>query len=768
MSETIKKLTLEEKARLVGGETFFATVDMSQHDIPKLQFLDGGPGLNFEQLFGEFRSRVRVYGLDDSVEATGRMMQKMTTDFYNPEVLSEAEMELRDWLMKKLGELTGGEPFAPGCFPAGILLGATWSPEAVYDVADALGKEGAAYGISLLLGTPNVNLMRDPRNGRLFESFSEDPYLMTQLAPQMVKGVQDNGVAANVKHFAANNQESFRVGVSETISSRALEEMYFPAFHACVDAGVATVMSAYNSINGVPCTENYWLLTEKLREEWGFDGMVVSDWGAVYHPAEAIAAGNDLAMPGPVDPQPVIDAVESGRLPLETLEKAVERVLRFTEKWKRPEVNPKPDIALSDKAAYNAVIEGAVMLKNSSGIFPLSGKTALFGEGAKQFFDCGTGSAGITTDRTGCLIDELSRTMGAENVVYGEITDDTDNVLIVVRQIGMEGNDRRSIMLPEDERQMLIDTIGKAKAAGKKTGVILNVCGPVDCREFIDDTDGMFCVFLPGMGGAAALADLLAGNANPSGRLPVTFPLCIEDTPTYLNFPGDGKHVIYGEDIFVGYRYYDKKHAKTLFPFGYGLSYTTFGYSGIRVSAESFTDEVTVYVDVTNTGDRAGKTVVSLYVSDVVSTIRKPEKELRGFRKIELQPGETQTVSFTVTKKMLASYDADLGCWESDEGYYDFIIANSAEEIIDTVRVYGDWRSAYSFTADTPIKALFEDERVRPLLFAAFEELSLDIGAIYDNYEYNSFKPFSVVLREAGAESIPDSFTAALSEIRRD
>lgn len=767
MADLVTKMTTEEKAKVVNGETFFGTVTMPEYGIKKLQFLDGGTGLNFEQLFGEFCSRERVLNGNEDSMFGSRKLQKVIEYYYEPEKLNEEEKELHGWITEKLKEQARTELFAPGCFPAGILLGCTWNPETVYIVGAALGKEADAYGISLLLGTPNVNMMRDPLNGRLFESLGEDPYLMTQLAPAMVKGVQDNKVAANVKHFAANNQETFRVGVNEIISKRALEEIYFPAFHACVDAGVATVMSAYNSINGYPCTENKWLLTDLLREEWGFDGMVVSDWGAVYHPVEALNAGNDLAMPGPIDGAPIVKGVKEGKLPIEVLDRAAGRVLEFIRKWENKTEHTEVDLAMSDKAAYDAVVEGAVLLKNENDIFPLKGKVAMFGEGAKQFFDCGTGSAGITTNRTGNLTEELKKNMGSDSVYLGEMANDADTVLIVVRQIGMEGNDRKNLFLPKEEQDMLLQNIVCAKTMNKKIGVILNVCGPIDCREFIDDIDGLFCVFLPGMQGAKGLADLMTGKKNPCGKLNVTFPLCYEDTPTYINFPGDGKQALYGEDIFVGYRYYDKKKVPVLFPFGFGLSYTKFSFANMQVSSENFTDKVTVSVDVSNVGNVTGKELVTLYVHDVYSTIRKPYKELKGFQKVELLPGETKTVSFEVTKEMLQSFDMDLDRWEAEEGEFDFIIATDVTNEVAKKRVYGDWKSAYSYCLDRPIMELYEDDRIRPILFEIFETYGLDEGGIYDTYQYNSYKPFSQLLKESKVEKVDPCFDEKIAAFRR-
>ncbi len=778
--EKVKRMTLAEKAALVNGDTPFGTKALSRHGLEKLLFLDGGTGMNFEQLFGEFAARDEMNQKTVGGMTENSGLRHVIEDYYHVDKLTKEEQVLRERMAECLRELTGDEQ-PPGCFPSGILLGSTWCKETVYHVGQALGMEALHFGVNLLLGSPYVNLMRDPLNGRLFESYSEDPCLMSCLAPELVKGVQEYGVAANVKHFAANNQETYRVGVDEMISRRALEELYFPAFKACVEAGAATVMSAYNSINGIPCTENHWLLTEKLRDEWGFEGLVVSDWGAVYHPAAAVEAGNDIAMPGPLPAQPIIEAVEQGTLSEEALDTSVKRILDFYEHWgpeTQADKRKKYTLSDTDRAAFEAVREGAVLLKNENAIFPLQGSVSLFGQGALGFYDCGTGSAGITTSRTTSLLEELKKCMGEQLVTYEEDEGCGDTYLVVARQLGMEGNDRKSLALPEEELINIHETIRKAKKSGKKVGVILNVCGPVDCRSFIDDIDGLFCVFLPGMQGAKALARLLVGEDNPSGRLTVTFPYRYEDTPTYLNFPGDGKHAIYGEDIFVGYRYYDTKDIPVLFPFGYGLSYTTFECSNVQTSADRFTEELYVTADVTNTGNVAGKEVVSLYVHDEISTLRKPVLELKAFEKVYIEPGETVKVQFHITRQMLASFDMDLGSFEAEEGYYDFCVLTAqtdrrelcsclremkktdyTQTSVEGVswpscvkRVYGSWKSAYTYSLDTGIKELYEGDSLRPLLFELFKALGLDEGIIYSNYQYTSYKTLRTVLLEAGVE----------------
>ena len=761
MEMNIKLLSTEEKVNLVKGVSFFRMAKIPSQGFEGLFCLDGGTGLNFEQMFGDFccvdEEKKKYFG--------SRTLQNVIAYYYAPEKLNEEEAELHAWITEELKKKCNIEFFSPGCFPTGLLMGATWNPEVVYRMAAALGKEAAAYGVDLLLGTPFVNMARDPLAGRLFEGYGEDPYHMTVLAPEMVRGVQEQGVAANVKHFAANNQESFRVGLNETISKRALYEIYLPAFRACVEAGVATVMSAYNQINGVPCTESKWLLQELLRGDWGFDGTVISDWGAVAHLDKAVAAGNDLAMPGPIDGTPLYEALEKGLLTEEELTAAAERVLQLIKTCK--DLKEKAALAnadagmegkeltagelmkMSDEAAYRAAVEGIVLLKNEKDIFPLKGDVALFGEGAKAFFDCGTGSAGITTDRTGSLIKELQKRKGEDHVTFEEVTDRTEVLLVVVRKQGMEGNDHTDMFLPKEEREKLKEVLSLAKKLGKKAGVILNVCGPVDCSDFADIADGIFLVYLPGMQGARAAAALICGEENPSGRLTVTFPRRYEDTPTYLNFPGDGYHTVYGENIFVGYRYYDTKKMPVQYPFGHGLSYTIFTYGPVHTDKEKFSDEITVTVEVTNSGSVKGKEVVMLFVKDEAGCIRKPEKELKGFQKIELNPGESRDVCFRITKDMLASFDMDLDRWEAEEGYYQMIIARSATDIVGKKRVYGAWKSAYSYSVDTPMKVLYQNGQTHEIIVDLFKDYGLDIGCPEDIYEYTSHMPLRTAIDRA-------------------
>ncbi|NLG03186.1 MAG: hypothetical protein GX567_05085, partial [Clostridia bacterium] len=630
--ELCSRMSLEEKTRLVNGASFFGMADFEKLGIPRMQLLDGGTGINFEQLFGDM-AEIGNLKTDSTNGMVGSTVLMHVIEYYfEPEKLNTQEQEVYYWIKERLEKNLNGVSYAPSCFPPGMLLGATWNPQVIYKVGEALGREANLYGIHILLGTPNVNIHRDPLNGRLFEGYSEDPCLVSKLAPALVKGVQKYGVAANIKHFAANNQETNRVGINEMISKRALEEIYLPGFAACVKEGKAqTVMSAYQKINGVACTENKFLLTEKLRDEWGFEGAVISDWGAVYHPVEALSAGNDLAMPGPIDFHLIKEAVEQERLSEKVLDEAVCRLLKVIhwveQNFVSVSSNQKAIEALyidTTKAAYEAAAEGIVMLRND-GVFPLKEgvKVAIVGSGANKLMECGSGSAGITTDRTSSLADTLIE--GEVSVSMEKILPDTEIIVCVCKVSGMEGNDRSDLYLLKEDRELL--TKIKQEKGNRKVTLILNTCGPVDLRAYGPEwVESMFAVFLPGMEGGHALGDILLGRRNPSGKLPLTFPNRYEDTPTFLNFPGDGYEVNYGEGIYVGYRYYDKKKVKTYFPFGFGLSYTDFSCSNIEM-----TGDLRFEVQLKNIGKIAGSQVVQLYIADPFSTLSKPVKELKAF-----------------------------------------------------------------------------------------------------------------------------------------
>lgn len=788
VQDIIKNMTLEEKAKLVNGATFFGSAAIERLGVPRMQLLDGGTGMNFEQLFGDF-THVDKYCEENLIGSSA--LVNVIDSYYEPEKLLDENKELYDWITEKLNarmdSTIGTTDYAPGCYPPGILLGATWNKDTVKKVGQALGLDACIFGVHMLLGTPNVNIHRDPLNGRLFEGYSEDPCLVSKLAPELVKGVQEYGVIANVKHFAANNQETNRVGIDETISSRSLEEIYLPGFKACVTEGdVKTVMSAYNKINGVPCTESSWLLKDKLRKEWGFDGFVVSDWGAVANPVKALLGGNELVMPGPHEWETLYNGVKDGTIPEEAIDTAVENILKVID-WLCE--NYKDDILeyvkanplyqdnqqaleqikkFTDEAAYESAAEGIVMLKNN-GAYPLSqGKNIILaGSGAKKLMECGAGSAGINTDRVGDLTKELKTYYGDDKVyVAGTTTEDVnklfadnnldkDNtaIIIVCTLGGMEGNDRKNLYLDEKDLELI-------NSCSYNKSIILNTCGPVDMSFDSDGIEAIWAMFLPGMGGAKAMADIIAGKTNPSGKLPITFPARYEDTPTYLNFPGEGWKVSYGEGIYVGYRYYDKKKVKPKYPFGYGLSYTTFtvGMSSVDTDKEfnptinslCMEDKMDIKVKVTNTGDIPGSEVIQLYISDSKSTLPKPIKELKDFAKVFVNPGETKEITFNLDKSYFSSYDSDLGQWVAEEGYYNIILASSSaeEDVWGTLKVYLDTKSPYSYSIESSIKVIYDNDKLRELTKKLWASYGIDVAMLDNDYQYTAHRKLSQVLAD--------------------
>ncbi len=784
----IKDMTLEEKAKLINGATFFGSAAIERLGIPRMQLLDGGTGMNFEQLFGDF-THIDKFGDEDLIGSSA--LVNVIDSYYEPDKLLDENKELHNWIAEKLkarmDSTIGTTDFAPGCYPPGILLGATWNKETVKKVGQALGIEACIFGVHLLLGTPNVNIHRDPLNGRLFEGYSEDPCVVSKLAPELVKGVQEYGVIANVKHFAANNQETNRVGIDENISTRALEEIYLPGFKACVtDGKVKTVMSAYNKINGVPCTESTWLLKDKLRRDWDFDGFVVSDWGAVSNPLYALLGGNELVMPGPHEWETVYNAVKVGTISEEALDTAVENILNVID-WlcenykndileyiKENPLHTDKDMSsqkpldqiksFTDEAAYEAAAEGIVMLKNN-GTYPLAkgNNIILAGTGANKLMECGAGSAGINTDRVGNLAKELKNIYGEDKVYVADvgvsvdhiITDkklnkDNTAVIVVCTLGGMEGNDRKSLSLSKEDLE-LINRCPYSKA------IILNNCGPVDMSFDDDSVEAIWSMFLPGMGGAKAMADIIAGNINPSGKLPITFPARYEDTPTFLNFPGEGWKVNYGEGIYVGYRYYDKKKVKPKYHFGYGLSYTTFDIQIEDVLCDEqktdidtyrFKDKVEVVIKVKNTGACAGSEVVQLYVKDEKSTLPKPIKELKNFAKVYLESGQTSDVRFVLDKSAFSSYDSDLGQWTCEEGYYNIIVATSSDEadFVGSVRLYLNAESPYSYSVNSSIRVLYDQAQLKEITTSLWKKYGLDVGMLDSQYQYSAHTKLSQVL----------------------
>lgn len=782
--ELLRVMSAEEKIDLIVGRTFFSSQSMEKYGIPAIRYLDGATGVNILQYAMEMlgiiqedlAAQPQILSEESNNESgAGALdfMRYLTGDEPLPENWPERKKYIARELRRRIDEIRpNGED--PGCFPPGMTLGATWEPEIVYQVGEAVAREAMAYSVDVLLGTPNTNIHRDPKNGRVFESFSEDPCLSAAMAPQFSRGVQDQGVVADVKHFAANNQETLRQGIDEYISERALREIYLPGFEAAVKEGrVGTVMSAYNSINSVPCAHNHWLLTQVLKEEWGFDGQVVSDWGAVYDQVAALNAGNDMDMPGPRGKERLYQAVREGKISMERLDDAAGRMLKLilqTPKFKGRKYTVI-DNELSWQAAYRAAAEGITLLKND-GILPLKPqcKLALFGKLTDRFMESGSGSAQVDTNKFTSLPTELSRY--TSSILRGSIDEDTDAVIITAGASGQEGKDRPDMDFDADDKAMLVSTISQAKAAGKKVILVLNVAGPVELLPYMEDIDALVCIYFPGMEGARALADILFGTVSPSGKLPITFPKTYRHCPAAINFPGEFGKVNYGEGIFVGYRYYDYKGIDPLFPFGFGLSYSHFSIRDAKVQPSYHNgskEPLTVSVTVKNEGSVEAKEVVQLYVAAYDSTLQKPDKELKAFRKVSLLPGDETIVELRLTPKDFASYDPQLGQWVAEPGKYTLLIGNSSRNITAQAEVCITGRDPYGCSIRTPIEKFSKNEAAMAVCDAFFGE-KFDRENLKSNIHYFGATPLKDYLMHAlrGVDKSPDAWEAMLAALEQE
>lgn len=595
------------------------------------------------------------------------------------------------------------------CFPTASCLASTWDVNLIHKMGQALAEECIALNVDVLLG-PGANMKRSPLGGRNFEYFSEDPYLAGEMAASIIHGIQSKGVGTSLKHYAANNQEFQRFSISAEVDERTLREIYLPAFEKAVkQAKPWTVMCSYNKVNGTFASEHYHLLTEVLKNEWGFDGLIVSDWGAVRDRVAALKGGLDLEMPGPQERRvrAVVEAVRSGKLDEAVLDESVRRILNIVFKAKETPKNGTFDVNAHHELAYKIAAEGMVLLKNN-GILPLKGQQhiAVIGRAAENAHFQGGGSSHINPTKVAIPFKELQTRAETAELTYAEgyPRDDSFRQDLIDQAVGLaqaadvavlyialptfkesEGYDRTDLDLTE-QQVALIKAVSKVQP---KTIVVLNNGAPVAMSEWIDDVAAVLEAFMMGQAGGAAIADILFGKVNPSGKLAETFPLKLSDTPAYINWPGGAGEVRYGEGLYIGYRYYDAKEMPVLFPFGHGLSYTTFTYSNPKVSATRFkdVDGLTVTVDVTNTGKLAGKEIVQVYVHDQKSGLNRPLKELKGFTKVELQPGETKSVSISLDFRAFAYYHPEYKQWITEDGELDILIAASAADIRHTLTV---------------------------------------------------------------------------------
>ena len=653
----VKKMTLEEKARAVEGVGFWWTQEYPELEVPAIQVSDGPHGVR--------KMYFKIPGEPDMATITAV------------------------------------------CFPAACATACSFDPELMEDMGHTLGKECQAEDVGVLLG-PAVNIKRSPLCGRNFEYVSEDPYVAGKMSAALIRGVQAEGVGTSIKHFAANSQEFERMYCSAEVDERTLREIYLPAFETAIkESNPWTVMCSYNKINGVYSSENPWLLNQVLREEWGYDGLVMSDWGAVANRIAGIAAGLDLEMPGSngVNVESICKAVQDGTLSEEALDKAVTNVLRLVDRFVSSRQEEKFVREVDHAKAVEVERESIVLLKNENKVLPLSGeeKVALVGGFAERPRYQGGGSSHIESFRVVSALSlaerygtfTYNRGFSEAEDVYDETLQqealeaarDADKIVVFAglpEVFESEGYDREHMQLPACQNRMIDQLI----ETGKPVIVVLHNGSPVEL-PWADRVAGIVEAYLGGEGVGEAVMDVLYGRVNPSGKLAESFPIKLSDNPSFLNFPGSEHKVNYAEGIFVGYRYYDTKQMDVRFPFGYGLSYTDFRYSNLRVSRESFTAEegVTVSVDVTNIGDRAGKEVVQLYVADRTGSTRRPVHELKGFCKLALEPGETKAAQFVLDKRAFAWYDVEQGDWYAANGAYTIEVGSSSRDIQYTVEV---------------------------------------------------------------------------------
>jgi len=653
----IAQMTLEEKAALCTGASAWTTTPIERLDVPEMIVSDGPHGVR------------RVPNINsmaiDSLPAT--------------------------------------------CFPTASCTASTWDVELIRKMGEALAEECIPLNVDVLLG-PGANMKRSPLCGRNFEYFSEDPFLAGELAASFINGVQSKGVGTSLKHYAANNQEFQRFTMSSEVDERTLREIYLPAFEKAVkQAKPWTVMCSYNKVNGTYASQHHYLLTEILKEEWGFEGLVVSDWGAVRDRVAALKAGLDWEMPGPQERrvQAVVDAVRSGELDEAVLDESVRRILGIVFKAKQTPKTGSFDVDAHHELAHQVANEGMVLLKNN-GLLPLQGQQhiAVIGRSAEAAHFQGGGSSHINPTKVAMPFTEFKTQAGNAEVTYAEgyPTDNSfhqdliDQAVTLAKSADVavlyialptfkesEGYDRVDLDLT-DQQIALIKSVSKIQP---NTVVVLNNGAPIAMSEWIDGVAAVLEGWMMGQAGGVSIADVLFGKVNPCGKLAETFPMKLADTPAYLNWPGGAGEVRYGEGLFIGYRYYDTKQMPVQFPFGFGLSYTTFKYSNPKVSATKFkdVDGLTVTVDVTNTGKVAGKEIVQVYVHDQKSALVRPQKELKGFVKVALEPGETKTVSIQLDFRAFAYYHPEYKQWITEDGDFDILIAASAADIRHTLTV---------------------------------------------------------------------------------
>ena len=670
LAALLADLTLEEKAALCIGSDFWHTAPVPRLDVPAVAVSDGPHGLR------KVPDQGIEAGLVESLPAT--------------------------------------------CFPTASALGSSWDVELLHRVGAALADEARAQDVAVILG-PGINIKRSPLCGRNFEYLSEDPVLSGRLGAAIIDGIQSRGIGTSLKHFAANNQETDRVRVSADVDERTLREIYLTGFEIAVTtAHPWTVMCSYNRVNGVHASQHHWLLTEVLRDEWHFDGLVMSDWGAVHDRVAALRAGLDLEMPPKlgISDAAVVAAVRAGSLDEAVLDTAVARVLRLVELAGSIDTTDRFDAEAHHDLAREAARSCAVLLQNDGGLLPLEPSAgdvlAVLGEFAVSPRYQGAGSSQVNPTRVDTALAAMrsAAPQGVEvafaagfRTASTDSTDGTESAALADEAIALaaratrvvlfcglpaadesEGYDRTHMRLPAEQ----LDLLARVAAVNPAVVLVLANGSAVDLTDARTHAPAILETWLSGQAAGSAVADLLFGLAEPAGRLAETIPLRLADTPSYLNFPGEDGHVRYGEGVFVGYRGFDALDTPVAFPFGHGLGYTTFDYA--ELTLEVGADRVTVGCTITNTGDRRGSEIVQVYVGDRVAGVARPPRELKAFAKVDLEPGRSEQVQVVLSLRDFSYWSTRRHGWHLEAGEFDISVGASSRDLrlSDTVRLTSD------------------------------------------------------------------------------
>ena len=715
IQKLLAELTLEEKAGLCSGKDFWRSKAVERLGIPSIMVSDGPSGLRTQNENGKDENDSRV-----SVS-----------------------------------------------FPSGCATASSFDRELLKREGEILGEEANNYNVSTLLG-PAINIKRSPLCGRNFEYLSEDPYISGELGAAYINGVQSKNVGTSLKHFAANNQETNRFSESGMIDERTLREIYLAGFETCVKkSSPATIMCSYNAINGELSSENKWLLNDVLREDWNYKGMVVSDWGAVYNRVKGIKAGLNLEMPysGGLTDKDIVEAVKNGNLTMEELDKSVSCVLEWVLNYVENKQSGTYDMDKDHEESGKIAQESCVLLKNENKALPLSKRQKVlfvgrfaeeprYGGGGSSKIKCYKLTDALTAAKNAGIKVEYAQGYGKDFVTADKklaaaavkAAAEADKVVVFAglpESFESEGADRTSLDMPEAQNQL----IEKLAAVNKNVIVVLHNGSPV-AMPWVDKVSGILECYLGGEDIGTAQINLLYGKANPCGKLAETFPIRLEDTPCFMNFPGNGRETYYTEGIFVGYRWYDCRKMPVLFPFGHGLSYTKFEYKDIKLSSSSIKDKdgVDVFVTVKNKGKVDGKEIVQLYVSDKTGVEIRPVKELKGFEKVFLKAGEEKTVKISLDKRSFAYWNKDTHSWYAPSGEYEILVGASSADIRLSAKlnVTSSSGKAFNITPQTTMGDMLKVKEMEKLIAKDYKKACAMMDGMTDE-EFEKKFPFPKV-----------------------